>query len=268
MKNIKLRSLLKSLMVGVCSLAMLTTISTNVYAFDPEEGDVNCPHTHVQQMFNQPIPCGQGSKMDTLITICNDCGGVVKTEDVMREDPHGKNTEEREDGIYCSACGERIEKFEKEEQVKEEETFNYNNEIKQQRKNLLNDGINNRSNTHEFEVFVNSSKSDVKLDVNDKINVDEYGMCKGEHRMVSYFTKQGEFLVHVSKCFDCLDQRITNVDKVMDGMNLVGSSNIVKSSEQEETVESKINHFTDEELAEIMKNYKLAEIKAAIESLE
>lgn len=125
-----------------------------------------------------------------------------------------------------------------EESVKEEpvQVSNYDNKIKEERQMLIDLGVNNRSNTNEFKVFVNSSESSVKLDVNDEINTDESGICKGEHRTVCYYTKQGDFLVHVSKCFDCLDQKITNIDSVMDGMNVVGSSEKANTVESEKEV--------------------------------
>lgn len=157
---------------------------------------------------------------------------------------------------------EEVKKEEVKPEAKQENS--HVKDIKEMRKYFIDNGINDRENNGYFQVFVNNEMSNVKLGVNDPISVDESGICTKEHRHVSYFTKNSGILEHVSKCLDCKEQRITAVNEVMPGMNVLGSNQKVAKTEEK----VQIKGLTDEEKAEIIRNYKLAEIKEAIDSLE
>ncbi len=256
MKNI----IKKISMILTTLVCLLNVCPTQAHAIDFNELDPNCPHKNVYKGFNQGLPCGAESFMDDYMWICQDCGGLIKQEQRLHEAPvHGASTWVDKNGKErCNNCGEVVVK---EEVPLVEESSNNENVIKEQRQYLIDNGLNNRENNKMFEVYdENGNLFTGKINVNDPIDTDQSGICNKIHRVVGYYMYQGNQLVFVSQCLDCLDQRITNVNKVKENMNILGQES------KEEVKTFKI--VSEEELREIARQAKLESIKEAIKNLE
>ncbi len=124
--------------------------------------------------------------------------------------------------------------------------------IKKERKVLIKLGINDRKKDNDiyFDVFDHNGQPFYgELSVNDEINLNAEDYCKNNHRIVTYYSYQGEFLSHYAVCFDCSFQRITNVQDVIEGKKIISSQKLKAAfdeveneniSEQEEVKPEKV----------------------------
>lgn len=133
---------------------------------------------------------------------------------------------------------EEYEEYEEEEEVVETVSNEKIQQIKQRRQFLINNGVNNRFQTKKFEVYENNGcVCNSILSIDDPItSVDSFGthINYENHRFVNYYTYQGEYLVHITTCFDCLYSKVTEVPELPEGAQIVGE---VPEEAKKETVE-------------------------------
>ena len=101
--------------------------------------------------------------------------------------------------------------------------------IKKERKVLIKLGINDRKkdNNMYFDVYDHNGQPFYgEMSVNDRINLNAEDYCKNNHRIVTYYSYQGEFLSHYAVCFDCSFQRITAVQDVIEGKKIISSKKL------------------------------------------